>query len=26
MLLRWVDAKTHPIPTFKLVKLADLKA
>jgi hypothetical protein len=26
MLLRWVDAKSHPIPTFKLVKLADLKA
>jgi hypothetical protein len=25
MLWRWVDAKTHPIPTCRVVKLADLK-
>jgi hypothetical protein len=24
MILRWVQAKTHPIPTCRVVKLADL--
>jgi hypothetical protein len=26
LLLRWVDAKSHPIPAMKVVKLLDLKA
>jgi hypothetical protein len=25
LLLRWVDAKTHPVPTCKVVKLSELK-